>query len=191
MRVRESGMPDEKLWRSFFDPPFILRKLGLQKQCQHIVEFGCGFGTFTIPAAQMIEGKITAIEIDSTMLSATREAAELAELTNVNLLSADFCAQQLPIAENSVDYVMLFNILHGEQPQQLIAEAYRLLKPEACGGLIHWNYDPETPRGPPMEIRPKPTELASIVATAGFHVSELIDLPPFHYGYQFSKQPLN
>jgi ubiquinone/menaquinone biosynthesis C-methylase UbiE len=53
-----------------------------------------------------------------------------------------------------VDYAMLFNILHAEQPERLLREARRILAPHGLLGIIHWNYDPSTPRGPSMEIRP-------------------------------------
>ena len=51
MKTRESGMPDESMWDSFFDPPTVLAKLGLTDECRDVVDFGCGYGTFTIPAA--------------------------------------------------------------------------------------------------------------------------------------------
>jgi len=37
--------------------------------------------------------------------------------------------------------------------------AYRILKIGGKAGLIHWNYDSTTPRGPSMDIRPKPIEM--------------------------------
>jgi 2-polyprenyl-3-methyl-5-hydroxy-6-metoxy-1,4-benzoquinol methylase len=51
MKARESGMPDEQLWDQFFHPEFILKGLGIQNLTGTIVDLGCGYGTFTIPAA--------------------------------------------------------------------------------------------------------------------------------------------
>ena len=53
MRIRDSGMPAEDVWRTFFDVDATLTKLGLKPDCGDVVEFGCGYGTFTIPAARM------------------------------------------------------------------------------------------------------------------------------------------
>jgi ubiquinone/menaquinone biosynthesis C-methylase UbiE len=49
----------------------------------------------------------------------------------------------------------VFNILHAEKPEELLKESYRILKPDGKLSVIHWNYDPETPRGPPITIRPR------------------------------------
>ena len=47
-------MPEERVWASFLDPDAILSKLGLTAACRDAVEVGCGYGTFTIPAARII-----------------------------------------------------------------------------------------------------------------------------------------
>ena len=54
MKTRESGMPEEEMWREFFDPEAILQLLKLTSACRDVVEFGCGYGTFTIPAARIV-----------------------------------------------------------------------------------------------------------------------------------------
>ena len=54
MKTRESGMPEESIWVEFFDPAKILRTLRLTPECGDVVDFGCGYGTFTIPAARVV-----------------------------------------------------------------------------------------------------------------------------------------
>jgi hypothetical protein len=51
VKVRESGMPDEKMWAGFFDARRILVQLDFADSKKDVVEFGCGYGTFTIAAA--------------------------------------------------------------------------------------------------------------------------------------------
>jgi hypothetical protein len=58
MKTRESGMPPEDVWQGFFDPVVILDKLGLTSECEFVVDFGCGYGTFSIPAAQIVRGVV-------------------------------------------------------------------------------------------------------------------------------------
>ena len=58
MKIRESGMPDEQKWYEFFDPTAILPRLGLDAACGDVVEFGCGYGTFTLAAARIISGTV-------------------------------------------------------------------------------------------------------------------------------------
>ncbi len=71
MKTRESGMPDEQMWSSFFTPEQTLAKLGLTESCRDILDFGCGYGTFTIPAARVIRGTVRALDIEPEMVEAT------------------------------------------------------------------------------------------------------------------------
>ena len=47
---RESGMPEVEVWQRFFDPAHILDRLDCDKP-GNVVEFGCGYGLFTVEAA--------------------------------------------------------------------------------------------------------------------------------------------
>lgn len=184
-------MPQSEVWESFFESEKILSILGVDAEKKHVVEFGCGYGTFSIPAAKIISGRVTSFEIDKNMVESTKQRAEKSRLHNVEVIPADFEQSRTLLNANCADYVMLFNILHGEDPQSLLREAYRLLHPGAQGSLIHWNYDPDTPRGPPMDIRPKPRQLRGLVLDTGFSASEKFDLPPYHYGFRFFKPAVN
>src|SRR5512146_503672 len=68
MKTRESGMPDEQMWDTFFDPEGILKCLGIHNLGGAIVDMGCGFGTFTIPAARNNPGPVYAIDIEKEMI---------------------------------------------------------------------------------------------------------------------------
>lgn len=180
-------MPHADLWHTFFDARRVIEKLGVHTSTKHVVEFGCGYGTFTIPAAQIIRGKITAFDLDEPMIEHTKTAAARAQVNNIDYFLADFFNAADLLGEACADYVMLFNILHGEKPQSLLAQAHYLLEPGGNAGIIHWNYDPDTPRGPPMAIRPRPEALAEIATKEGFEVSDRIELPPYHYGFKLAK----
>ena len=47
------------------------------------VEFGCGYGTFTIAAAGMISGRVFALDIEPTMIAETARKSAEAGLANV------------------------------------------------------------------------------------------------------------
>ena len=188
MKTRDSGMPDEDSWSSFFDPVQVLRKLRFPNEGSLAVEFGCGYGTFTVPAATMFRGKLYTVDIESEMVQLTASKAAAAGLANVEAAVGDFVTDGTGRADASADYVMLFNILHAEEPQTLLREAWRVLRVGGLLGIMHWNYDPTTPRGPSMAIRPKPEQCAAWAIAAGFQqVSERIDLPPYHYGFVFAR----
>ena len=184
MKTRESGMPDESTWADFFDAEAILRKLSLRTKCGDVVDFGCGYGTFTIPAGRMICGTVHALDIEPEMVAATKAKAREAGLRNVKTYLRDFAVEGSGLPPASVEYAMLFNILHAESPGALLKEAFRVLKPSGLLAIIHWNYDSATPRGPSMDIRPHPEQCRDWAIREGFRPVDLgvIELPPYHYG---------
>jgi len=181
-------MPNEEMWGNFFDPEKTLNTLDVNKKIGDVAEFGCGYGTFTIPAAKMIKGTIFAIDIEPEMISITEKKKKEAGLDNIIVVLRDFMADGSGLKDNSVDYVMLFNILHLENPVSLLLEAKRILKKGGKVGIIHWNYDPTTPRGPAMEIRPKSEDCTKWALEAGFVDPLKFDLKPYHYGILLTKR---
>jgi len=188
MKIRESGMPERELWEKFFDPPKILATFGLNSETGDVAEFGCGYGTFTIPAAKIIKGKVYALDIEPDMTRITDKEAKKNGLNNVQTVPCDFMAKGSGLPDKSMDYVMLFNILHFEKPTILISEAKRILKKGGRLGIIHWNYDPSTPRGPSMDIRPKPEDCIKWAESVGLSEPVKYDLKPYHYGIVLTKK---
>lgn len=189
MKVRDSGMPEEERWASFFDPEAVLRVFGLDRDIETMVDFGCGYGTFTLPAAKKISGTLHALDIEPEMVEMVRVKCERAAVANVRTEVRDFVSSGSGLEESSVDAAMLFNILHHDDPLQLFAEAQRILKPGGRLAIIHWNYDPTTPRGPSLEIRPRPEQCIQWGRTVGFAFDEMdrFSLRPYHYGLLFRK----
>ena len=184
MKARESGMPDEEMWREFFDPEAILRLLRLTSSCGDVADFGCGYGTFTIPAARIVRGTVHALDIEPEMTASTLAKAEAEGLRNVRVYVRDFVSDGSGLLTASVSYAMLFNILHAERPERLLCKARRILVPGGLLGVIHWNYDAATPRGPSMEIPPRPEQCRDWAVKEGFRLMPpgIVSLPPYHYG---------
>lgn len=189
MKVRDSGMPDEEMWVGFFDPAKVLNVLGLNSGIQDLVEFGCGYGTFTLAATDIASGTVYALDIEPEMVNVVQQKCLDAGKSNVQVILRDFVAEGTGLDDNSMDSALLFNILHHEEPVALMKEALRILKPNGTLAVIHWNYDPTTPRGPAMEIRPRPEQCINWAIEAGFRFNEQnrFDLPPHHYGLIFKK----
>ncbi|WP_298439611.1 class I SAM-dependent methyltransferase [Geobacter sp.] len=192
MKVRDSGMPEEGWWSTFFDPEKALRTFSIDGNTGDILEFGCGYGTFTIPAARLVSGTVHALDIEPEMIEMVREKCAREGIGNVRLLLRDFVAGGTGLPDNSVDAALLFNILHHEEPVALLKEAFRVLRPGGIAAVIHWNYDPTTPRGPSMDIRPRPEQCMEWGRKAGFAFDEeeRFDLKPYHYGLLFRKPGL-
>ncbi|WP_282809098.1 class I SAM-dependent methyltransferase [Thauera humireducens] len=179
-------MPDEVYWASFFDSHAVLDRLRLpQNSSCDVLEFGCGYGTFTLPAASRTSGKVTALDIESGMVSLVAQRAQDAGLVNVHAEVRDFVECGTGVSGGSQGHVMVFNLLHIEDPLSLLREAHRALQPGGTLSVIHWRSDIETPRGPPLAIRPKPEQCVACLSEAGFDAVVQVPLgqsAPYHYG---------
>ena len=111
MKLKESGMPEENMWKGFFKPDKILRKLGLNTSIENAADLGCGYGTFSIPAAKVVRGKVYAIDIELEMVKEIERKARENKLSNVEAILRDFVSEGSGLKDESVDYVMVFNIL--------------------------------------------------------------------------------
>jgi ubiquinone/menaquinone biosynthesis C-methylase UbiE len=189
-RVRDSGMPHQEMWESFFDACGILDALECRAVSGDAVEFGCGYGTFTLPAARRVSGTVYALDIEHSMVVATRERATRAGLSNVVAEQRDFVVQGSGRPGHSVQYAMLFNILHLEQPLPLLREAQRILVPGGKLAILHWHRDAATPRGPPLAIRPSPADCRSWAQAEDLRWIAEPELPgsPWHWGMIFQRR---
>jgi cyclopropane fatty-acyl-phospholipid synthase-like methyltransferase len=188
MKYRESGMPDEQQWQTYFEPEKILVNLGVNKNINTLLDIGCGYGSFLIPAATLVGGTVTGIDIEQNMIDICKKKVIERKLQNVKLQCLDINDNNvLSNIENHFDYICLFNILHCESPVSLLNLAYLLLNENGRIGIIHWKQE-NTPRGPSMNIRPSPENIINWACKANFTLVKQIDLPPYHFGIMFEKK---
>jgi SAM-dependent methyltransferase len=182
-------MPEEAPWENLLDVPLILDRLGIDAQIGDVVELGCGYGTFTIPVARRIRGRVLAFDLEADMVARTQQRAREAGLGNILCQQRDVAERGHGMPLQSMDGCLLFNILHGEDPIKLLSQAAALVRPGGRLWAIHWRYEPATPRGPSMDIRPRPEQIADWAGATGLleRVGDLLDLPPWHYGWLFRR----
>ena len=190
MKLRESGMPEESYWETLFDVTLILDRLGIDGRLGDVIEFGCGYGTFTIPVAQRISGALDTFDIEPEMIERTERRAIEDGLSNVHCHDRDVFAKGFGVPDASRDACLLFNILHCEEPPRLLSEAARVTRSGGFVFAIHWRFDPRTPRGPSMDIRPRPEQIAAWAEETGKlkRDGDFVDLPPWHYGWRFARR---
>lgn len=181
-------MPDSVLWASFFDVSLIMSELHINTSVGNLAEIGSGYGTFTLPAASMITGNLYAFDIEEEMISSLKNELAKNRINNVIALQRDVIAETTCLPDNSVDYVMLFNILHHESPADLLNEAFRILKPRGMTGILHWRSDIKTPRGPSLAIRPTPNQILQWIDKKQFNIYKPpMILKPYHFGMIIAK----
>lgn len=186
MKGRESGMPDEACWASFFDAGQAITNLFGEHALQgDTVEFGCGYGTFTLPASRKTQGIVTALDIEAEMVAAVHQKAEQQQRSNIQTVLRDFVTDGTGLSDGTQAHAMLYNLLHIEHPVALFREAHRVLVAGGIVSVIHWRSDIPTPRGPSLDIRPSPQQCHTWMQEAGFTKIEPVDLTcccPFHFG---------
>jgi len=183
---RESGMPQEDCWSGFFDAESVIRTCFKENGCPgNVVEFGCGYGTFTFPAAKHSTGTVHTFDIEPDSVVELQEKAERDAISNIVAETRDFVASGTGLEPGSQSHAMIYNLLHIENACGLSKEAYRVLHARGRLSVIHWRSDVPTPRGPSMEIRPSPEQCIAWIEASGFRNTQVVDLSescPYHFG---------
>jgi SAM-dependent methyltransferase len=184
MKVRDSGMPEQSYWETLFDVPGILDRLQVNGTIESAVEVGCGYGTFTLPVAQRLTGTLHTFDIEPAMIAATSKRLRQAGIRSVKLVERDVLADGFDLPPASVDAVLLFNILHLENPTALLRASADLLRANGRVLVIHWRSDIPTPRGPDLSIRPRPEQIITWAQETGLLSASgtATILPPWHFG---------
>jgi SAM-dependent methyltransferase len=185
MKGRESGMPDEDYWATFFDVGSAIGRL-LGEMSGDVVEFGCGYGTFTLPAARHTTGIVTTFDIEPEMVARVRQKASDAGLVNVRVEERDFVTDGTGLPAGSQSHAMIYNLLHLENPLSLLKEARRVLRDGGKLSVMHWRSDIPTPRGPSLDIRPTPEQCRTWIEEAGFGSVQRIgieDCCRYHFAF--------
>jgi len=119
----------------------ILRYIGISEG-QTVLDFGCGCGNYTIPAARIVgeQGLVYALDEDKSVVERLMNRVKVAGLKNVIKLDTP-TRFDTDLGDESVDVVLLYDILHyyyfpqKRDRQQLLGEMYRILKPNAILSL--------------------------------------------------------
>ena len=107
----------------------ILKEAGLLPGFQ-VLDYGCGPGSYTIAAAQMVgsSGTVSALDIHPLAIESVNDAALKKNLTNIQAIRSD-CNTSLP--DKSIDVVLFYDILHDlSEPTKVLEELHRVRKPE-------------------------------------------------------------
>lgn len=107
----------------------ILEEVGI-KPGFHVLDYGCGPGSYIIPLAELVgkSGKVYALDIHPLAIRKVQDIASKKQLTSVATILSD-CQTGLP--DNSLDVVLLYDIFHHlSDPDGVLKELHRVLKPD-------------------------------------------------------------
>jgi arsenite methyltransferase len=107
--------------------PFALGRL---EDGERVVDLGCGAGTDSLVAAQMVgqNGHVTGIDMTPEMLEKAGAATAELGLTNVDFLEGEI--ERLPLANDSVDVVISNGVIDLVPDKDAVfTEIFRILRP--------------------------------------------------------------
>src|SRR6266508_4011771 len=108
--------------------------LGRLEPGERVLDLGCGAGTDSLVAAQMVgpEGRVTGIDMTPEMLGKARAAAEELGVENVEFVESE--AERLPFPDGGFDVVLSNGVIDLIPDKDAVfAELFRVLAP---GGRI-------------------------------------------------------
>ena len=112
----------------FFKPEEEVRKLDL-KEGQKILDYGCGFGSYTFPAANLVgeKGKVYALDKQSLAIKKVDEKTQKKEPCNIDTILSD---GDTGLPDESVDVIFLYGVLPEIKDKEFVLrELYRVLRP--------------------------------------------------------------
>jgi len=115
--------------RDFFDHrEEVLEEAGLGQGFQ-VLDFGCGTGSYSIPAAGIVgePGRVYALDIHPLCISTVEKKTSKKGIRNIETILSD-CDTGLPDA--SIDVALCYDTFHMlSAPGEVLKEIHRVLKP--------------------------------------------------------------
>ena len=127
-------------FRDLFLPPMSFLKEAGIKPGFHVLDYGCGPGSYIVPLAELVDksGKIYALDIHPFAIQSVQNIVSKKKLTNVETICSD-CKTGLP--DNSVDVVLLYDTFHTlSEPNAVLEELHRVLKPNGILSFSSGNH---------------------------------------------------
>lgn len=175
--------------RALLDSEKILKEAGLSAG-QTYADFGCGtLGHFVVPAAALVgeEGRVYALDILKSALSAVEERARTEKILNLETVWGDLENEKgtEKISAGSVDLVSLINIVGPLlKNQTVIANIKRALKDK--GRLLVVDWRPGSVLANYMAVgKAEPVELRKVLEENGFRLLKFFAAGKNHFGLLF------
>ena len=186
-------MPTAGWWEALWpDPAGVLAQVGV-KAGMDVVDLCSGDGWFTLQIGK-VAGRVTAIDIDRALLDLARVRLAEGGIANCTFVEGNAYDIDKLVAQPA-ELVFMANAFHGVPERTRLARAVAdALRTRGHFAIINWHarLREETPilgepRGPATELRMTPEATRAAVEPAGFKLSRVVELAPYHYAAIFEK----
>jgi ubiquinone/menaquinone biosynthesis C-methylase UbiE len=155
-----------------------------------VADMGAGTGFYAFLLAELVgaSGKVYAFDIQKDLLNKLKKDATEKNLNNIEVIWSDLDEiNGTTLHDGAVDRVLITNTLFQmEKKDNIIKEAYRILKPKGKFLLIDWS-DSYGGVGPKPADVVKPDAARVMCEHEGFVFEKEISAGDHHYGFIFKK----
>jgi len=121
---------------AFLRPRKILNKIEGIRNGVSVLDYGCGPGSFTMAAAEMVgkNGTVIAADIHPLAIKQIQKSALKRGLKNIIII---LTGGNTGLPDSSIDIILLYYVLHDfHNPYEIIRELYRVLKSDGILTVI-------------------------------------------------------
>ncbi len=126
----------------FRSPAKQLQEVGI-KEGQTVLDYGCGPGSYAIPAAKLVGegGTVYALDIHPLAIEAVERKAKKSRLANITTILS---GKDTGLPGESMDVVLAYDMIHSVRDKRaLLEELYRVMKPEGLLSIAADHIKPE------------------------------------------------
>ena len=161
-----------------YPPKEILSEITIRPGYQ-ILDYGCGPGSYTIAAAELLEGTgmVFALDLHPFAIEDVHNAIKKRKLSNIQTISSD-CETGLP--SNSVDMILLHYVFNDlKNPYLILKELHRILKPQGILSFSEFNLkkiSPKVSKSDLFQVMIKGKKTYSFMKTSNFSKNHIQDV---------------
>jgi ubiquinone/menaquinone biosynthesis C-methylase UbiE len=140
-----------------------------------LLDFGCGEGNYTIPAAKIAgnEGVVYAVDKTPASLEIVERTAKTEGIENIVTVHDNSEVLNINLKDNSLDVILLYDVLHyidKVNRKTIHKNAYKLLKPGAILSVFPKHRKADMPMWNLNEIDLE--DIIKEIETSGFHLEQ-------------------
>ena len=169
----------------FVNPNEILDNINLRPNMT-AADLGSGSGGWAIPLAKKLEeGRVFAVDIQESPLSALEGKAKIAGVSNIVKVIANVEESVSQLKGFSCDLVLITDLLYQvDNKENVFGEARRVLKSGGTSLVVEWSQN--SPLGP-KEGKVSKEEVQEIAKNSGLRFEKELMAGDYHFALVFKK----